>query len=314
MGKKFNLIYESVTARMTSGGYLPGDTVVFRNNYKSCECYKALPTKIQKDLDEMVKSGLNIKITQVGDNLSGASANNQNKLSSNMVITVAADHGGGRYYSAITVSPDMIDLAESDGVNLPKIPDQFRRDDKQSYKPEKYQRDPKFITNVSDKGDGKNTPTNLKLAGESTMLRNDMANLANLYMETFNWENPYKDDVKQVRKRQFGNDVDEHGKDSALNSRAFQKDRSDGTKPDRPFYGHDRNEEGIKFADAPNVFKFLMRDLGLSKNLIEIINADLLGKGDRTISAQYILAEDGDEDAYEYVRDSVAEFERSFNI
>jgi hypothetical protein len=167
MGKKFDAIFEAVTHRMTSGGYLPGDIVVFRSNYKSCECYKNLPTKIQKDLDEMVKSGLNIKVVQVGDNLSGSNANNQYKTSSSAVITVAADHGGGRYYSAITISPEMIDLAESDGINLPKIPDQFRRDDKQAYKPEKFKRDDKFITNVTDKGNGKNTPTNLKLAGES---------------------------------------------------------------------------------------------------------------------------------------------------
>lgn len=184
MGKKFDAIFEAVVSRHQAGGYLPGDVVVFRSNYKSCECYKNLPTKIQKDLDEMVKSGLNIKVVQVGDNLSGSNANNQYKTSSSAVITVAADHGGGRYYSAITISPEMIDLAESDGINLPKIPDQFRRDDKQAYKPEKFKRDDKFITNVTDKGNGKNTPTNLKLAGESTMIKNDMANLADLYIET----------------------------------------------------------------------------------------------------------------------------------
>lgn len=193
MGKKFDEIYESIASRTTSGGYLPGDIVTFRQNYKSCDSYKSLPSKIRQDLDEMVKSGLNIKVVQVGNNLSGVSGNNQDKLPTNTVITVAADHGGGRWYSTIAVSPEMIDLAENDGVNLPKIPDQFRRDDKVNYKPEKFKRDDKFITNVTDKGNGKNTPTQINLAGESTMIKNDMANLANLYTETLNMNMSKKD-------------------------------------------------------------------------------------------------------------------------
>jgi len=190
MGKKFDSIFEAVVSRHQAGGYLPGDIVVFRSNYKSTDCYKDLPKKTQQDLDEMVKSGLNIKVVSVGDNLSGSNANNQYKTSLNAVITVAADHGGGRYYSAITITPDMIDFAENDGVNLPKIPDQFRRDDKFNFKPQKFERDNDFITNVTDKGNGKNTPTNLKLAGESTLIRQDNKNLSALY------ESIYIDDEK----------------------------------------------------------------------------------------------------------------------
>jgi len=190
MGKKFDAIFEAVIGRDQAGGYLPGDIVVFRSNYKSTDCYKDLPKKTQQDLDEMVKSGLNIKVIHVGDNLSGSNANNQYKTSLNSVITVAADHGGGRYYSSITVTPDMVDFAENDGVNLPKIPDQFRRDDEYEFKPKKFERDNDFITNVTDKGNGKNTPTNFKLAGESTMIKNDNKNLSTLY------ESIYIDDEK----------------------------------------------------------------------------------------------------------------------
>jgi hypothetical protein len=106
MGKKFDQIFESVVSRYQAGGYLPGDFVTFRKTYKSCDCYKDLPTKVQKELDELVKSGLNIRVTQVGNNLSGVTANNQHKTSSSAVITVAGDQGGGRHYGMITVSPD----------------------------------------------------------------------------------------------------------------------------------------------------------------------------------------------------------------
>jgi len=169
MGKKFDAIFESITQRTTSGGYLPGDVVVFRPNYKSCEVYKNLPSNIRAELDEMIKSDLNIKVVSVGNNLSGASGNNQDKTSTNAVITVAADHGGGRHYSSITVSPDMIDMANPEIPNLAKVPDSFKKKDKYILKPKEYKRDDKFITNVTDKGNGKNTPTNLKLAGESVI-------------------------------------------------------------------------------------------------------------------------------------------------
>jgi len=182
MGKKFDKIFESVTSRHTSGaGYLPGDLITFRKNYKSCDCYKSLPTKAQRELDELVKSGLNIRVTQVGNNLGGHSAQNQNKTSLSAVITVAGDQGGGRHYGMITVSPDMIDLVEDDYPNTGKVPDQFKRKEKITIKPEPYKADDKHITRVTDKGNGKNTPTQLKLAGESTMSKNSMDDMAMLY-------------------------------------------------------------------------------------------------------------------------------------
>ena len=42
MGLKFDEIFESVVSRYTVGGFLPGDLVKFRPDYKSCDCYKAM--------------------------------------------------------------------------------------------------------------------------------------------------------------------------------------------------------------------------------------------------------------------------------
>jgi hypothetical protein len=185
MGQKFDSIYESVVSRFQCGGFLPGDIVTFRKTYKSADCYKSLPTKVQRELDELVKSGLNIRVTQVGNNLSGTTANNQHKTASSAVITVAGDQGGGRHYGMITVSPDMIDLVEDDYPNTGKVPDQFKRKEKIIIKPEKVVNDPNHITRVTDKGNGKNTPTQLKLAGESIKFTRDNEVIGMLY-ETMN--------------------------------------------------------------------------------------------------------------------------------
>lgn len=184
MGKKFDAVFESVVQRYQSGGFISGDSVVFKPSYKSSDTYKAMHSQMQKDLDDLVNSGLNILVTQVGNNMGGHSAGTQFKNPVNATVTVAGDQGGGRHYGYITVSPDMLEIVDN-GPNHPKIPDQFKRKDKIVIKPEEYKADSKNITRVTDKGNGKNTPTNLKL-GESAIFKKDMDNLASLWEQTNN--------------------------------------------------------------------------------------------------------------------------------
>ena len=170
MGKKFDSIYEAVVSRYNVGGYLPGDIVKFRPSYKNTPTYKAMHSNMQKELDELVNSGLNIKVVQVGSKTYNHSSALDHKTADNVVITVAGDHGGGRHYGSIAVSPEMIDIEDASNPT-PKIPDQFYRKDDTNWKPEEWKSDQQNITRVSDKGNGKNTPTNLKLAGESKSWR-----------------------------------------------------------------------------------------------------------------------------------------------
>tara|TARA_R110002167_G_scaffold98020_4_gene258324 strand:+ start:7625 stop:8518 length:894 start_codon:yes stop_codon:yes gene_type:complete len=194
MGKKFDKIFEAVVSRYQVGGYLPGDIVKFRPSYKSTACYKAMHSIMQKELDELAKSGLNIKVTQVGDKLANQSMANQHKTADQAVITIAGDQGGGRYYGAITVSADMIDIEDASDPT-PNIPDQFYRDDDTNFKPVEWKSDAQNITRVTDKGNGKNTPTDLKLAGEGTRLKRDNDNLSALY------ENTYRSDMITPKER-----------------------------------------------------------------------------------------------------------------
>lgn len=180
MGKKFDEVFESVIQRYQAGGYLPGDIVKFRDGYKSSPTYNAMHSKMKEELDNLATSGLVIRVVQIGDKLGGQSSWNQHKTADSIVLTIAGDQGGGRSYGAITVSPDMIDCADQDN-NTPDIPDQHRRKDDTIIKPKKYDMEAKFITNVTDKGNGKNTPTNIKLAGESKLISRDNVELTSLY-------------------------------------------------------------------------------------------------------------------------------------
>lgn len=180
MGKKFDAVFESVIQRYQAGGFLTGDPVKLRATYKSSDTYKAMPPHMQKDLDELATSGLNIVVTQVGGKVSPASAGDQFRTPGQSVITIAGDQGGMRHYGFITVTPDMLEIQDN-GINLPPVPDQFKKKDVVIIKPTKVVDDPKNITRVTDKGNGKNTPTDLKLAGESTLIKRDNAALVDLY-------------------------------------------------------------------------------------------------------------------------------------
>ena len=177
MGKLFDAIFESVVARHD---YLTGDLVKFRPNYKSCDAYKSMSTELKKEVDDLATCGLNIKVVQVGDKLSGASAGNQFKTSDSYVITIAADQGGTRIYGKVTVSSDMIDKIPSDDINLSPIPDEWKRKEKITIKPEVLKVDNNHITRKTDKGNGKATPTEYKLP-ESTTLKKDNELLGMLY-------------------------------------------------------------------------------------------------------------------------------------
>jgi hypothetical protein len=185
MGKKFDKIFEAVVSRYNTGGYLPGDIIKFRPNYKSTPTYNAMHSQMQKELDDLVNSGLNIKVVQVGAKTYNQSSANDHKTADNVVITIAGDHGGGRHFGSITVSPEMIDISYSSDPT-PNIPDQFYRDDEKylNGKSEEWKSDQQNITRVTDKGNGKNTPTNIKLAGEGTRLKMDNDTMAMLYEKT----------------------------------------------------------------------------------------------------------------------------------
>lgn len=179
MGKLFDEIYESVVASTNRGGYVAGQLVKFKAGYKKTPAYQNMSSALQKSVDELANCGLNIHIIEVGDNQSGASAGNQNKTANEIVLTVAADQGGRRYYGSVTVSPDMVEVFEDDGFNLPKVPDQFKKNDRITIKPEPVEDFSKASNRQTDKGNGKNTPANYRLP-ESTIIKMDNANMAML--------------------------------------------------------------------------------------------------------------------------------------
>jgi hypothetical protein len=60
---KFLPIFETIYNRFKDGsGFLAGDVVKFKSDYKNLECYKNLGENVKQRIDEIIKSGNNIRV------------------------------------------------------------------------------------------------------------------------------------------------------------------------------------------------------------------------------------------------------------
>ena len=64
---KFVTLHESYMRRYERGGFLVGDVFKFNDDYKSTECYKSLGNNTKELIDDMINSGLHIRVTGIKD-------------------------------------------------------------------------------------------------------------------------------------------------------------------------------------------------------------------------------------------------------
>ena len=141
------------------------------------------------------------------------------------------------------------------------------------------------------------------------MNKKDQEAIAKLYLETFDWDNPYKDDVNKVRRKQMRSDERESGREAALNRSSFERDRPDDNVKYKGTYRGNHHDRPVEYYNAQTVYDKLEKDLNISFDEIDEVVRGLIGMGDNTINARFITAEeDGNMEDYEYLRDSISEF------
>ena len=139
MRKKFIKLYEKTMealkmnadpfgndSRNTQGGFLVGDYVKFKNDFKSNDHYSDLSDFIKGEIDRILDRGLNLKVHMI-NTLSqvGQSGNVGIKNLPNNTITIVCDEGGGRHSDKIEIPSCCLELVPRDGINLMKFPDKF---------------------------------------------------------------------------------------------------------------------------------------------------------------------------------------------
>jgi len=148
MTKKYLTLVEAYLSRFQRGGFLVGDVFKFNDNFKTTEQYKKLGQNTKDMIDQMIETGLNVRVVGIKDTTSPRFPGNPQTSSNDVELTVALDTGGGRYINYVNISPEMgqpLDIYP----NLPPIPDEVRRKNKVNIKPEEVEK----MDNVSNKTD-----------------------------------------------------------------------------------------------------------------------------------------------------------------
>jgi hypothetical protein len=171
MGKKYLTLVETYLSRFERGGFLVGDVFKFNDNFKSSEAYKKLGSNSQELIDQMIETGLHVRVVGIKDTTAPRYPGNPQTSSADVSLTLAVDNGGGRYTHYVNISPEL-GTSVSFYPNLPPIPDAMRRPNDINVKPKELETQDN-IANKTDKGDGKLSDTNISLATANTVLKSD---------------------------------------------------------------------------------------------------------------------------------------------
>ena len=166
--KKFLTLFESYFSRYERGGFLVGDVFKFNDGFKSTEGYKKLGQNTRDMIDQMIDSGLHVRVVGIKDSTSPRYPGNPQTASTDVELTLALDNGGGRYTHYVNVYPEL-GTPETFYPNLPPIPDGAKRHDKTNIKPEEMTPTDN-LANKTDRGDTKLSDTDISLADTNTSI------------------------------------------------------------------------------------------------------------------------------------------------
>jgi len=164
MEKRFLKLYEATLPRYTRGGFLASDRVKFIDNALKNNFFKDQPEAVKKAVEDLIGSGLNLRVRNVKSAMPAVmGAGNPDNFGYSFSIEVAPEIAPGRFdiNKTVTVPANLL-VHQTDGINLPPIPDQLKHDNKVSITPKeakdvlkadsKTPYNPALQTHVSDVG------------------------------------------------------------------------------------------------------------------------------------------------------------------
>lgn len=168
MAKKYLTLVEAYLSRFQRGGFLVGDVFKFNDNFKTLDCYKNLGQNVKDMIDQMIETGLHVRVVGIRDKGMPRYPGNPQTSSNDVELSLALDNGGGRYTHYINLSPEM-GQPDINYPNLPPIPDAVVRKSKVNIKPEELE-EIKNTANKTDRGTGAYMDTERSLAKDNTTI------------------------------------------------------------------------------------------------------------------------------------------------
>lgn len=168
--KRFIRLIENYKRQFESGGFLVGNIFKFNDKFKTQDEYKSLGQNMKDHIDQMIDSGLHIRVVDMKNEHPGRYPGSSNGSSASPVLTIALDHTGGRITHHCSVPCCLGQPGESPYPNLDPIPDSVIRKNRVNIKPEELSEDEENLSNKTDVGDGKLKQTQRKLPTKHTAI------------------------------------------------------------------------------------------------------------------------------------------------
>jgi hypothetical protein len=135
---KFIPLYETIYDRYKQGsGFLQGDVVKLKKNYKSADSYKALPEMIKQRLEDAENSGYNLRIGRLHTPNNNAGSLGLNTSMPATHLDLFQEPSPGSYGNLVTIPIDLVEYVDT-GVNLPEVSSKNKRPNKDYIKPGKW--------------------------------------------------------------------------------------------------------------------------------------------------------------------------------
>lgn len=164
--KKFDVLVEEVTSRYQQGGILSGDLVKIRKDALTNDKLKDRPSNFMDMLKMAIETTLPVRVSAVKSERPETSNDligGVNNASTNFWCDVCIEYAPGLWRDPMTLPLEVLDLA-NDEHNLPEWPDDVKRKDNTTLKPEKVKSDSKQENIKQTQGDERNYGTkNVKM-------------------------------------------------------------------------------------------------------------------------------------------------------
>lgn len=118
---KFLMLYETIYNRFKQGaGFLEGDVVKLKSDFKSTEGYKTLSDSVKQRLEDASKSGYNLRLGRLHTPNNNAGALGINVGLPATHADLYEEKSPGNFGNLVTVPVDLLEVVDT-GVNLPPV-------------------------------------------------------------------------------------------------------------------------------------------------------------------------------------------------
>lgn len=153
---KFDVLVEEVISRYQQGGLLQGDFVIIRKDALNNPKIKDKPSNFIEMVKNAIATKLPLRVSMVKSERPESSndlVGGVNHSPTGYWVDVCVEYAPGLWRDPMTLPLEVLDIANPENYNLPEWPDEVKRKDNSTIKPEEIKQDSKSENIKQTQGD-----------------------------------------------------------------------------------------------------------------------------------------------------------------